>query len=115
MLQTDVSYPFCVYIVTIRISILGLSCALHVPQLKYFCFISREHLGAYIERIPLDCEKKALKLIRLCDKYGFTEQSMSFVLLTCLNFYEPRLSGRVVLYEGDVCVTLVVFMIQCEI
>lgn len=35
----------------------------------------REHLEAYLEKISLDSEVKALKVIRLCTKYGFTEQS----------------------------------------
>jgi len=37
----------------------------------------REHLEVYLEKLPLDCEKKALKVIHMCDKYGFTEQSYS--------------------------------------
>eukprot|EP00111_Clytia_hemisphaerica_P017804 TCONS_00052656-protein len=37
----------------------------------------RHHLERYIEKIPIDCEKKALKIIRLCEKYGFAEQSRS--------------------------------------
>lgn len=37
----------------------------------------REHLEVYLEKIPLDCEKKALKVIHMCDRYGFTEQTLS--------------------------------------
>ncbi|XP_065668413.1 nuclear pore complex protein Nup85 isoform X3 [Hydra vulgaris] len=33
----------------------------------------RDYLAAYIERIPLDCEKKALKLIHICKTHGFPE------------------------------------------
>lgn len=36
--------------------------------------IGRGHLEKYIEKIPLDNERKALKLINLCDKYNLVEQ-----------------------------------------
>lgn len=37
----------------------------------------RKHLERYIEKIPVDSEKKALKILRLCEKHGFAEQSKS--------------------------------------
>jgi len=55
----------------------------------------RQHLERYIEKLPLDSEKKALKVIRLCEKYGFPEQSKYFVhssiqknCLLCVNNYK---------------------------
>lgn len=37
----------------------------------------RAHFEKYIEKIPLENERKALKVINVCEKYGFTEQSFA--------------------------------------
>lgn len=36
--------------------------------------MEKNHLEAYIERLPLENESKALKVINLCNTHGFTEQ-----------------------------------------
>lgn len=37
----------------------------------------RQHLESYIQKIPLETEMKALKVLRLCERYSFPEQSRS--------------------------------------
>lgn len=48
----------------------------------------RQHLEAYLEKIPLESEKKALKVMRLCEKYGFTEQSRFHLIRKIIGFYD---------------------------
>ena len=55
------------------------SACLHIVTTANCCtFISRAQLGLYLERIPLENDKKAVKVLRLCQQYDMSEQGSHF-------------------------------------
>ena len=44
-----------------------------VDEFALLC-ICRAQLEVYVERIPLECDKKAVKVLRLCEQYGLPDQ-----------------------------------------
>lgn len=57
----------------------------HCPE------FGRVYLELQIERVPLDTERKALKVLRICEQRQMSEQGSTLSLCTALILYQPVL------------------------